>query len=128
MTPLNVLIVDSDKEMVKMLCHFFKARFEGCAPDHCHSLDEALGIVETKSLQVVVTEIILPHQGANDPKAGFKLIETINQKPEPTNVYVISDNGDSNQTEKQATNLGVKGYFQKPFDPEILFEEVSKAI
>lgn len=101
-----ILVVDDDREVTLSLNGFLTAigykmltAFKG---------DEALKIIESVGLDLVVLDINMP--GIN----GIEILKRIHAKPRKPKVIVITGFGDEYKSEVEA--LGVDGFFTKPID------------
>lgn len=102
---LCILVVEDDQDLLESETRMLsRAGFEvRAAPDG----EEALRILETTRLDIVLTDLRLP--GIN----GIQVLRAIREKSPGTRVYLVTAYVD-NQVRAQAFQLGAAGFLTKP--------------
>jgi CheY-like chemotaxis protein len=108
-TPLQVLIVEDDLPLQRALLTF--VRSEGLACEAVEDGASALAVVEQKSPEVVVLDLIMPVMD------GYEFMERLvrqNGRGRPK-VIVLSA---KERLDLAQARLGAEAYLPKPFDPD----------
>lgn len=109
---INVLIVDDDAHIRELLRLYLSK--EGYSPFEAEDGKDALLVLEQKSIQIAIVDIMMPNMD------GYELCEEIR------NIYdipvlMLTAKGDIHDKEK-AYAVGTDDYVVKPFEPkEVLF-------
>ena len=110
----RILICDDEKDIVSALKIYLTA--EGFETVEAYSGDEALEILKTEKIDLVLMDVMMP--GTDGLSATVKLRET-------SNVPVILLSAKSEDTDKiLGLNLGADDYVTKPFNPVELIARV----
>ena len=103
----TILLVDDEPGILDILSDFLRLNRYQCLK--ASSAEEALTLLKEKSIDAVVTDILLPG------KTGIDLLEMI--KEDNPYMPVILITGFSGKfTPKDAINMGADGFFSKPFN------------
>ncbi len=81
------------------------------------SAEEALDVLEDESLDVVLTDMVLPG------KSGLDLLRVIKRRQSPPEVILVTGHA-TVETAINALKTGARDYLVKPFDPEVLLHDV----
>ncbi|MBW2252206.1 MAG: diguanylate cyclase [Deltaproteobacteria bacterium] len=115
---INILIVDDDSSVRKPMNEFI--RLSGYNSFGASSAEEAIDILKTTSMQVVITDVMLPEMG------GFELTELITQEYDSA-VIVIT--GYSNiYSYEEAIKVGASDFIIKPVRFEELLLRLKKVL
>jgi two-component system, chemotaxis family, chemotaxis protein CheY len=122
--PLAVLIVDDSPVMRKFIGRIVRmAGFEEAecleASDGC----EALAQLETRSVDVILTDINMPCMNGEALMQELQRNGTLLHTP----AVVISTDATRDRVHRMF-ELGAKGYLSKPFCPEALREELERIL
>ncbi len=111
---ITVLIVD-DEEGVRAHLSTLLTR-ERYQVKTCFDGDDAIGLLENESFDVVLLDIKMPHMG------GFEVLKFIRERHPRTHVIMLTAFAElANAMESRS--LGADGFIGKPFDPvEVLME------
>ena len=117
---INVLIADDNKEFCELLKEFLQERGEdfnlvGVAQNGM----EALGLIKSKTPDVVVLDVIMPHLD------GIGVLEKLNETECKPKIIMLTAFGQESITQK-AVELGADYYILKPFDFEVLASRIKQ--
>ena len=115
----SILIVDDESVVCKSCEKILKPK--GHEVDSALSGQEALGKIEKKSYDVVITDLKMP--GID----GMKLLNIVKEKYEEVDVIMITGYA-SIDTAVEAMKLGAFDYIPKPFTPEELRSVTVRAL
>ena len=115
---VNILIVDDDSSVRNPMNEFIK--LSGYSPFEASSAEEAIDILKTNSIQVVITDIMLPEM------SGFELTELIRQEYD-SDVIVITGYSDIYSYE-EAIKMGASDFIIKPVRFEELLLRLKKVL
>jgi two-component system chemotaxis response regulator CheY len=117
----KILLVDDDPLVHRLLEHFLKAA--SCEVLHAHGGLEALKIIETESVDLIVMDIMM------DDQDGITTLREIRKKHPAKNipVIVITSNIAANKVYQEEAKLaGAAGFLTKPFGPQQLISEIER--
>ena len=114
-----LLIVEDDEDMLNIMSDQF--REIGYTVFSAENGQIALKIAENKKIDLIVSDIQMPVM------TGVDLLKNIRQKNSDIPIVLLIT-GQSSLNESKALELGASGLFHKPFDFEVLAEEVRKLI
>ncbi len=115
----SVLIVD-DESVVIRSCERILAP-EGYSVQGASSAREALEVMEKEEFDIVITDLKMPEMD------GIELIRRIREKSPSTGIVVITGYP-SQDSIKDALELGIIDYLPKPFSPQLLVDITEKAV
>ncbi|HSZ59542.1 MAG TPA: sigma-54 dependent transcriptional regulator [Tepidisphaeraceae bacterium] len=115
----QVLVVDDEREHAQVMCEALTRQGHKC--DATYSLPEALGRLERKGYDVVVTDLVM--DGRRD---GLEVLKRTRQVDPPPPVILVTAHGDI-PTAVQAMNEGAYSFIEKPLDLEYLRAQVNRA-
>ncbi len=115
----TVLIVDDEKNYTKILSEVIKE--EGFTPLTASSGLEALEIVKSSQIDLVLTDVMMPGMD------GISLLEQIKEVSSDMAVIIMTAHG-SVERAVEAMQKGAYTYILKPFDNETLVAHIRKAI
>lgn len=108
---IQVLIVEDDPMVAKLNKEFLAKIPDFAVAASVRSANEALGILETQSIDLIILDIFMP--GMN----GFDLLAQIRSLEKRTDVILVTAASDKSSIEK-ALRFGVVDYLIKPFEFE----------
>lgn len=115
----NILVVDDERSIRNTLKDFLE--FEGHAVETAEEADAALAILQSKPMDVILTDIILPRV------SGVELLRRIREIS--SNVQVIMMTGEPTlDTASEALRLGAMDYLQKPVGKKEILKVVHNAL
>jgi NADH-quinone oxidoreductase subunit E/NADP-reducing hydrogenase subunit HndA len=115
----NILIVDDEPVVIKS-CESI-LRSEGYNIDSALNGKDAIGILQKTDYHLVITDLKMPEVD------GIDLIKWLRESKPETGIVVITGYP-SQDTIKDALNLGIIDYLPKPFTPQILTDVTAKAM
>lgn len=113
----NILIVDDEKEYQNVFSLILKSR--GYDVMTCSGGEEALGILNENSIDLVMTDLRMPGMDGNE------LILKIKEKHPDVSIMVMTAYGTIENAVESMRN-GAQGYFMKGSNPEIMAVEIDK--
>lgn len=117
----RALIADDD-EGIRRAVGAALERFE-CECTVCKDGAEAIRAIGEKDLDVVVSDIVMPHHD------GYEVFEAAKDRSDSLAVVLVTGFGyDPNHTIVRASQQGCEAVLYKPFTPQKLVETVSNAI
>jgi len=117
-TKANVLIVDDDETITWTLTAAIRNRDPDVQTYIAQTGLEALGYIkQLKHLDILVTDIHMPEL------SGIDLLTQIQKEPVDPDILVITGYG-SRAVHEQVEDLGAIRYWTKPFDINLLAEEI----
>jgi DNA-binding NtrC family response regulator len=114
-----ILIVDDDPIIVDSLTEFLDV--EGYSVDRATSCDEALGALERRSYDIVITDVNMP--GSD----GFELLRTVRQRYPETVAIMITGYGTIDSA-VEAIKMGAYDYLTKPIHDDEMRLVVERAL
>lgn len=110
----NVLLVDDEKRIRVGLSNYIDWNGLGYAPPFlAASVEEAQDILHKQNIDLLITDIRLPDG------TGLELCERIRPDYPELPIFLLSAYGDFEYA-REAINLGIKQYFTKPTDLQVL--------
>ena len=115
----QVLVVDDEREHAQVMCEALTRQGHKC--DVTYSLPEALGRLDRKPYDVVVTDLVM--DGRRD---GLEVLNRTKQLDPPPPIILVTAHGDI-PTAVQAMNEGAYSFIEKPLDLEYFRAQVNRA-
>jgi len=115
----NVLVVDDEREHAQVMCEALTRQGHKC--DVTYNLHEALGRLDRKPYDVVVTDLVM-----EDRRDGLEVLKKTKQLDPPPPVVLVTAHGDI-PTAVQAMNEGAYSFIEKPLDLEYFRAQVNRA-
>lgn len=114
----NILVCDDDKDIVEAIATYLK--MEGYVPIRAYNGKEALKIVETQEIHLILLDVMMPILD------GIKTTEQIREKH---NIPIILVSAKSEDLDKiVGLNFGADDYISKPFNPLELIARVKSQL
>jgi CheY-like chemotaxis protein len=113
-TPLDVLLVDDDREIGQLMVRFLLK--SGYTAECANNGQAALRILQRRQVAIVVTDILMPEVD------GYELIMQLRQAPHRPAIVAMSGNPSKIGMDflKSARQLGADHVLPKPFLPQDL--------
>ncbi|MFQ5602523.1 MAG: response regulator [bacterium] len=105
----KILIVDDEEDITWGISKSLDKSYYGLEVNCVHSGDEALNLMNSKTFDLVVSDIRMPGRD------GMQLILDIRKRYPHTKVIIMTAYG-SQQVKDEVTNRGGYFYIEKPFD------------
>jgi len=115
----QVLVVDDEREHAQVMCEALTRLGHKC--DASYNLPDALGRLERKDYDVVVTDLVM--EGRRD---GLEVLRRAREGDPPPPVILVTAHGDI-PTAVQAMNEGAFSFIEKPLDLEHFRAQVNRA-
>ncbi|MEF9475610.1 MAG: response regulator, partial [Candidatus Mariimomonas ferrooxydans] len=115
----KILVVDDEPVVIKSAERVLKA--EGYIIDSALSGKEAVAKMESNTYSLVLTDLKMPEMD------GISLIRWIKQKKPDTGIVIITGYP-SQDTIREALELGIIDYVPKPFTPAVLTDVTHRAV
>lgn len=119
MADIKILVVDDEKIIVRSVQMILKA--EGYNIEGASSGKDAILKMEQNSYDLVLTDLMMPEMD------GISLIRWL-KKNKPAVGVVILTGYPSQETIKEALELGIIDYVPKPFTPAVLLDVTQRAV
>lgn len=111
---MNILVVEDDKRMNKIICDYLKNSHYTVFP--AFDGESAIDIFEREDIQLILLDIMIPRLD------GFSVCRRLREKSE---VLIIILSARSEETDKlMGFELGADEYVTKPFSPKVLVARV----
>ncbi len=117
----RVLIVDDEEDIVAPTTSYLKKKLQGVEVLSAYDGEEALNIIKSKPVDVVVTDIRMPKLD------GLELLLRAKQINHDIRFIVMTAYGSPAVREK-ATRLGAIHYIEKPFELQELYEKINQLL
>jgi two-component system chemotaxis response regulator CheY len=122
--PLAILIVDDSPVMRKFIRRVVRlAGFDQAECVEASNGEEALARLETRTVDIILTDINMPHMNGEALMQELHKNGTLRHTP----ALVISTDATQERLSRMI-ELGAKGYIAKPFCPEALREELDRIL
>jgi two-component system response regulator HydG len=115
----NILLVDDEREHAQVMCEALQRQGHRC--DVTYSRAEAMGRLEKKKYDVVVTDLVM--EGRRDGLEVLRATQSL--QPQPP-LILVTAHGDV-PTAVQAMNQGAYSFIEKPLDLEYFRAQVNRA-
>ncbi len=115
----KILVVDDEPVVIKSAERVLKA--EGYTVESALSGKEALAVMEQNTYNLVLTDLKMPKMD------GISLIKLIKKKKPDTGIVIITGYP-SQDTVREALELGIIDYIPKPFTPAVLADVTHRAV
>ena len=115
----QVLVVDDEREHAQVMCEALDRQGHKC--DVTYNLPEALGRLDRRKYDVVVTDLVM--EGRRD---GLEVLKKSRVLDPPPPVILVTAHGDI-PTAVQAMNEGAYSFIEKPLDLEYFRAQVNRA-
>ena len=117
----NVLIIDDDEKLSKMLAFLFMAK--GFKVESANSGPAAFKVLERIKPSIVILDVMMPEMD------GFEVCEKVKGDPILKDIPVIILSAlSSEQNREKSVSLGAYAYFEKPFKSAELVSTAVEAI
>jgi signal transduction histidine kinase/CheY-like chemotaxis protein len=117
----HILIVEDDEDTLELLQSTFKAK--GFRVTTCQSAQEALEIAPANSIDLILSDIGMPHMD------GFEMMKELRQLPNMTEVPAIALSGYVSQKDtRMALDAGFNAHISKPVEPAELMSTVARLL
>lgn len=116
--PLNILLVDDEKEFVQTLSERLQMR--NMESRVAYNGQSALDMIQNDAPEVMIIDLKMP--GIN----GMDVLKEVKQTQPEIEVIVLTGHG-SDQDKKKCMEIGAFAYLQKPVDICILTDTLKKA-
>jgi two-component system response regulator HydG len=115
----SVLVIDDEREHAQVMCEALTRQGHKC--DVTYNLPEALGRLDRKPYDVIVTDLVM-----EDRRDGLEVLKRARQLDPPPPVILVTAHGDI-PTAVQAMNEGAYSFIEKPLDLEHFRAQVNRA-
>ena len=119
LTNINILIVEDDADMRDILTDLI--RENGATVFQAADGKEALQIIESETIHLVISDVLMPVMG------GIDLVKAIRAKNLDIPVVLLVT-GQSDLNEQSALVLGAAGLVHKPYNIGVLLQRISECL
>ncbi len=109
MKRINVLIVEDNKNIVKMIKEYFKGNKYINIKYKAYNGEEGIKIINDKEIDLILLDLILPN------KDGISLLEYMKKKKINKKVIVLTS-FETKEVIQKVLEMGVNYYIKKPFE------------
>jgi len=117
----NILIVDDDKMILRLLSHALGKRMNGCTVLAAENGKEAVDILKAHQIALVLTDLKMPEMD------GYQLLAYVREKYRFIPVCVMTAD-DSPDVGTRLRSLGAAFCIGKPFEVQDLLNEISDTL
>lgn len=119
----TVLFIDDEKNVVKSLRRMVRAQGIQCETEGAYNANEALGILDKQSIDLVVSDIRMPGMD------GVELLTRLRATPRFQHLPVIMLTAETDLSVRNvALSMGAMDYLSKPVDPNELVARLRNAL
>jgi DNA-binding response OmpR family regulator len=116
----SILLVDDEEDIVEFLERILRSKY---AVFKAENGEEALKILDQEAIQLVVSDVMMPHMD------GFQLCKIIKSNFEHAHIPVILLTAKNTiQSKVEGLELGADAYIEKPFSKEHLLAQIASLI
>jgi len=117
----HILIVEDDEDTLELLQSTFKTK--GFRVTTCQSAQEALQIAPSNSIDLILSDIGMPHMD------GFEMMKALRRLPNMTEVPAIALSGYVSQKDtRMALDAGFNAHISKPVEPAELLNTIARLL
>ena len=117
----HILIVEDDEDTLELLQSTFRTK--GFRVTTCQSAQEALEIAPANSVDLILSDIGMPHMD------GFEMMKELRQLPTMTEVPAIALSGYVSQKDtRMALDAGFNAHISKPVEPAELLRTIARLL
>jgi CheY-like chemotaxis protein len=117
----HILIVEDDEDTLELLQSTFRAR--GFRVTTCQSATEALEIAPANSIDLILSDIGMPHMD------GFEMMKKLRELPNMGDVPAIALSGYATQKDtRQSLAAGFNAHVSKPIEPAELLRTINRLL
>jgi len=117
----HILVVEDDEDTLELLQSTFKTK--GFRVTTCQSAQEALEIAPANSIDLILSDIGMPHMD------GFEMMKALRQLPNMTDVPAIALSGYVSQKDtRMALDAGFNAHISKPVEPAELLSTIARLL
>ena len=117
----HILIVEDDEDTLELLQSTFRAK--GFQVTTCQSAPEALEIAPANSIDLILSDIGMPHMD------GFEMMKQLRQLPDMQDVPAIALSGYATQKDTRlALAAGFNAHVSKPIEPAELLRTINRLL
>jgi two-component system chemotaxis response regulator CheY len=121
MKPLNILIVDDSSVMRRMVRRVVElTEVETAQVYEAANGREALAIIDANQIDAVFTDLNMPVM------TGTELLRALKDRPSRPRVRVVISTDGSDARRREAGELEVTRYLEKPLRPEVMRDVLSE--
>ena len=92
------------------------------------SVEEAIKVISESRIDLAVIDLMLPHRAIMDYKAGFFLVEYLQERDKSTSVIILTIQNNSDIISRVKEFPSVRYFFDKPWYSSELKEAVDKCL
>lgn len=117
---INILIVDDEKGLINAFLRYlimkYRDKYDAFV---CDDGSEAIELLKNNKIDILITDFRMPNCN------GFELCNQIKKDQLFKNLPIIITSGFIDDTAKDNFNsIGIKHFIQKPYDVDILFDNI----
>jgi CheY-like chemotaxis protein len=117
----HILIVEDDEDTLELLQSTIKSK--GFQVTTCQSAHEALQIAPANSIDLILSDIGMPHMD------GFEMMKKLRELPNMSDVPAIALSGYASQKDtRQALAAGFNAHVSKPVEPAELMRTIKRLL
>jgi len=121
MSKKRIFVIDDQSEILSLVNDYLSN--SGFEVSLCKDSKEALHLIKSFRPDLILLDLLMPELG------GFEICEILNKEPETRGIPIIIISGFGDLVDvKKAYELGVEGYFVKPFSLSDLSNQINKVI
>ncbi|MFB5609974.1 MAG: response regulator [Nitrosarchaeum sp.] len=113
---MNILLVDDNKEITKIMSKYFTKKGHLCTVSN--DGHNALEILQNQKFDVTLLDLAMPEFSGRDLVMHLKSNGKINEH----NIVCLTASSPSSEYEDELRSMGVKAILKKPIDPDVLLD------
>lgn len=116
-----ILCVDDDRDILEQLRLILEAN--GYAPLLAETAEAGMVLYKRQAPDLLIVDLMM-----EDLDAGLNFIRKLGEMGNQAPVFMLSSVGDQLYGQFDASELGIRGVFQKPIEPEYLLSTLKVAL
>ena len=117
----GILVVDDQADFAAGLVRLLKVRFAGHQVHEAHGGAEALGLLSSREMALMISDLRMPGMG------GMELLQAALERQPMLSVVMLTAHG-SIETAVEALKVGAYDFLTKPIDRQALYRVVEKGL
>lgn len=114
---MNILIIDDNENIVKLLEKYLKLKDHDCTTSN--DAKKALGVLDDKKFDAVILDLAMPNF------SGLDFLDALSEDIKKQNkIIILTASNISDKDEKDIIMKGAKTILRKPIQLDVLMQEI----